>query len=151
MNKYSSLAKLKRFCAYVVHYLDRLRSRIDKRARHLPVPNLNVPSKLTVKHYPRSVLNVEDYREALMRLVHFHQSNYFSEEIKKVSEKGILPLTNKLAKLGSILVSHRGIKLGSEVPIQILRLGGRVRAQGTHLAEEAKSPYLLHPIVISPP
>jgi hypothetical protein len=111
----------------------------------LPVPILNVPTRFTSKHYPKSVLNVEDYREAIIRLLHLHQSKYFSEEIKKVSEKGILPLTNILAKLGPIFVSHRGIKLGSEMPIQILRLGGRVREQKTHLAKAVKSPYLLHP------
>jgi hypothetical protein len=90
-------------------------------------------------------LNVEDYREALIRLVHSHQTKYFYKEIKKVSEKGILPLTNKLAKLRPVLVSHCGIKLGTKIPIQILRLGGRLREQGTHLGEAAKSPYLRHP------
>jgi hypothetical protein len=62
-----------------------------------------------------------------------------------VSEKGILRLTNKLAKLGSVLVSHRQIKLGTEIPIQILRQGGCSREQGTHLGKATKSPYLLHP------
>jgi hypothetical protein len=57
-------------------FLDHIQSRIDKRARRLPVPDLNIAAELTSKHFPKECFkNVKDYREALMRLVHLHQTH----------------------------------------------------------------------------
>jgi hypothetical protein len=44
-----------------------------------------------------------------------------------------------------VLVPHRGLQLGpSQIPIQILQLGGRIH-QADHLADSARLLFLLHP------
>jgi hypothetical protein len=54
-------------------------------------------------------------------------------------------LSSKFAKLGPVLVPHRGLRLGpSQIPIQILQLGVRIH-QADHLADSARLPFLLHP------
>jgi hypothetical protein len=69
------------------------------------------------------------------QLVHLHQSRYFSEEIRCIEDKGSLALSSKFAKLGPVIVPHRGLRLGpSQTPIQILQLGGRIH-QADHLAD----------------
>jgi hypothetical protein len=105
-----------------------------------------MPQKLSKKHYPKhGILDQADYAEAHIRLVHLHQSRHFSEEIKRIEDKGSLALWSKFANLGSVLVPHRELWLGpSQIPIQILRLGGRIH-QGDHLADSARLPFLLHP------
>jgi hypothetical protein len=50
-------------------------------------------------------------------------------------------LSSKFAKLGPALVPHRGVWIGpSQIPIQILRLGGII-----HQADSARLPFLLNP------
>jgi hypothetical protein len=107
---------------------------------------LTMPQKSSKKHYPKyGILDQADYAKAHIRLVHLHQSRYFSEEIKRIDDKGSLALSSKFAKLGPVLVPHRGLRLGpSQTPIQILRLGGRIHQAG-HLADSARLPFLLHP------
>jgi hypothetical protein len=146
INRYSDLRPLKRILAHVLHFIKRVKQRLDRKQLGIEVPKLIVPQKLSKRHYPKyELLDQEDYAEAHIRLVHLHQRRYFSEETKRIEDKGSLALSSKFAKLGPVLVPHRGLRLGpSQTPIQILRLGGRIH-RADHLADSARLPFLLHP------
>jgi hypothetical protein len=141
INMYSDLRQVKRILALVLHFV-----RLDRKQLGIEVIDLIVPQKLSKKYYPEyGILDQEDHAEAHIRLVHLHQSCYFSEEIKRIEEKGSLALSSKFAKLGPVLVPHRGLRLGPlQTPIQILRLGGRIH-QADHLADSTRLPFLFHP------
>jgi hypothetical protein len=57
-------------------------------------------------------------------------------------KKGIVPLTDKLAKLTPNLVANKGFYLNE--PFCLLRLGARLKV-ATHLNQDARMPFLLHP------
>jgi hypothetical protein len=146
INLYSNLRPLKRILAHVFHFIKRVRQRLDRKQLGIEVPKLIVPQKLSKRHYPKSgLMDQEDYAEAHIRLVHLHHRRYLSDETKRIEDKASLALSSKFAKLGPVLVPHRGLRLGpSQTPIQILRLGGRIH-QADHLADSARLPFLLHP------
>jgi hypothetical protein len=100
----------------------KVRQRLDRKQLGIEVIDLIVPQKLSKKHYSKyGILDQEDHADAHIRLVHLHQSLYFSEKIKHIENKRSLALSSKLAKLGPVLVPHQGLRLGpSQTPIQIL-------------------------------
>jgi hypothetical protein len=146
ISQLSDLQPVKRNLAYILHFISKIQQRLDRKNLGIEVMDLTMPKKLSKKHNPKYwILDQADYAKAHMRLVHLHQSRYFSDEIKCIEDKGSLALLSKFAKLGPVLVPHRGLRLGlSQIPIQILPLWGRIH-QADHLADLARLPFLLHP------
>jgi hypothetical protein len=122
INQYSNLRTVKKILALALHFVRKIRQGLDRKQLGIEVMDLIVPLKLSNKHYPKyGILDQEDHAEAHIRLVHLHQSCYFSEEMKHIEDKGSLALSIKFAKLGPVLVLHRGLRIGpSQTPIQIL-------------------------------
>jgi hypothetical protein len=147
MSCYSSYLQLERRFAYVIHYIRRLIERVHQRRINvipeiLIKPIKEVDIKKMNKRASKFILSVDDLKQARLRLVYYHQINPFSAECELVDKKGIVPLTNKLAKLSPNLVSNKGFCLNE--PFRLLRLGARLKAS-THLNDEARMPFLLHP------
>jgi hypothetical protein len=122
INQFSDLRPVKKALAFLLHFVIKIRQRLDRKQLGIEVTELTFPQKVSKKHNPKyGILDQADYAEAHIRLVHLHQSRYFSEEIKRIEDKGSLALSSKFAKLGPVLVPHRGLRLGpSQTPIQIL-------------------------------
>jgi hypothetical protein len=122
ISQFSDLQPVKRTLAFVLHFVSKIRQRLDRKQLGIEVMELTMPQKSSKEHYPKyGILDQADYAEAHIRLLHLDQSRYFSEEIKRIDDKGSLALSSKFAKLGPVLVLHRGLRLGpSQTPIQIL-------------------------------
>ena len=96
-------------------------------------------------YFPKGTMavrpNPREIDEAELRLVRQHQIKYFSKEIADVKAgKGLLA-SNKLSRLGAVLVPEKSCFNGD---FDILRLSGRV-ALAPHLCERMKRPFVLHP------
>jgi transposase InsO family protein len=143
MTTYSSYQKLEKKFAYVVHYMGRLIDRVRLR-RNGVIPDMlvSLDKKQSRNKANKFVLSVSDIREAKLRLVYYHQINHFSTEREMIGKKGIVPLTNKLAKLTPNLVANKGFYLNE--PFCLLRLGARLQV-AKHLNQDARMPFLLHP------
>jgi hypothetical protein len=146
ISQFSDLQPVKKTLAYMLRFISKIQQRLDRKKLGIEVKDLTMPQKLSKRHYAKhGILDQADYAEAHIRLVHLHQSCHFLEEIKRIEDKGSLALWSKFAKQLPVLVPHRGLRLGSsQIPIQILQLGGRIH-QADHLADSARLPFLLHP------
>jgi hypothetical protein len=122
ISQFSGLQPVKKTLAYMLYFISKIQLRLDRKKLGIEVKDLTMPQKLSKNHYPKhGILDQADYTEAHIRLVHLHQSRHFLEEIKRIEDKGSLALSSKFAKLGPVLVPHRGLRLGpSQIPIQIL-------------------------------
>jgi hypothetical protein len=99
ISQFCNIQPVKRTLAYILHFISKIRQRLDRKQLGIEVMELTMPQKLSKKHFPKyGILDQEDYAEAHIRLVHLHQSCYFSEEIKRIEDKGSLALLSKFAK-----------------------------------------------------
>jgi hypothetical protein len=84
--------------------------------------------------------------QASFYLVYRSQQTHFVSTIKLIENEGRIPLSNKLAKLGPILLETTGITdlSGNVSPLKLLRLSGRLK-NAEHLSFDMKHPMVLHP------
>ena len=99
------------------------------------VPTYFPNGTIAVRPSPREI------EEAEMRLVRQHQLKYFSKEIAEIKAGRNLLGSNKLSRLGAVLIPEKSCFNGD---FDILRLSGRV-ALAPHLCEKMRRPFVLHP------
>ena len=137
--------RIKRIFSYVVRFLRKTTERINLRRRgKIPLPLSRPPIVVVnvVKHM-NIIPTRRDLVEAECRIIYIHQQTYFAKEINYISKRNGLQLSNKLAKLGPVLVPHQGEQLSPNAgKLKFLRLGGRVK-YADHLQHGTRFPLVL--------
>ena len=163
---YRSFAKMVRVFAFIMKFLRKLKSRLDRRKKGEDIPlltlieteprkvikyeydkNQNVVVKseridtyLKDRHFPDKV----EMEMAEARLIYLHQQRCFKKEIKDLQTSGRLLLSAKLSRLDPVLMTHKGQYIGKKSSFQLLRLSGRLK-KADNLGEKMRHPFLLHP------
>ena len=146
---YKDYRSMRRTIGMVERYLRILREKaLETRARGYPRPKL---SEKVVKAHAKSLpdppfrVTEQELLAGEHRIWWFHQQNYFRKSLEEIERKNQVALSNKLRRLGPVLVPHEfGVLNDAGHRYKILRLGGRICAEG--LDERGiKKPVLIHP------